>query len=1041
VDDLVLAIGRVDLDAGCMTLHDGSTRRLTPQDCSLLAYLGARPHQDVPRDTLMTEVLGYAPSVTSRAVDDAMKRLRAKVERVPSRPFHLVSVRSVGYRFVPLDTNLDPNWVRLGQREIDVSRLMVRGPDGERTPLSSHEGRLLEVLLRHDGRPVKTADLLAEVWGIRDLSQRRIVNKLVYRLRAKLEDDPSQPHHLRTIRGRGLALDVSARPAPRVEGGTSCPRPSVEVLGRDELVRACRERLQAPGALVSLHGPAGIGKSTLAFATVDGWPGTVRYADLEGVRARDDVLAVLGAAIGADQDASGDDSLGPLGDALSDSPELLLVLDNAEAAVGTVSSLLEQIREVAPRLRTLVATRRTLGLDREQVIEVGPLAPPDARRVFLARASDAGLDLDPDDARLDRVVDEVERIPLALDLAAGRLRLLGLDGLVAGLDAPLSVLTRADDAADSLARSLGRTWDLLGSEDRTRLAACTVISGGLTPMAAERVLRSVVGGSSLDGLERLVDFALLQRASDGRLHPYLGVQEFVRTRLGADWDAMRARVQRAYATWLAEQGAPRHLGFIPEPEATHRLLPELPGAQAVLAEDLEPLQAARIVVWLGPLLAAMGRRRQAMRLITRCRRTPGLPHQLDRCLLAFELRLLEALSRRGTVQQRFGQALERAREHGDLELEATVVARSLLHSVESASLAENRATAEVAHRLLESFPEPAAEAQLRSALGWLAFRSGDLDTAWMELQDALSIARTEGAEWLAARLCFNLAGMCHSEGRLEEAEAFLERVREPYRVAEVPFQADDPDDTLGLIRLEQGRLDEAVQLHQRVLEHHRHTGNRQGLAIQANRLGTLRANQGNLEAATRWFEQAHSAFQAIGNTARGAGARYNLGKLALTRDALDEAEAAFREARDVFQDMGRSVHTGICMGGLAEVALQRGEHEQAEALARDALTRLDRGRATRFAADVRGLLAEIVSTHDVEAALPLADEAVEALASLGAPPLLGAALCRRAMVLHRRGDREAARQSMEQARSLAEGEGAGPVQVRRMLARLEAEGT
>lgn len=766
----------------------------------------------------------------------------------------------------------------------------------------------------------------------------------------------------------------------------------------------------------------------------------MRYADLDGVTARDDVLATLGAAIGADQDAAGDDSLGPLGDALSDSPELLLVLDNAEAAVAPISSLLEEIHRAAPQLRALVATRRALGLDREQVIEVGPLAHPDARRVFLARAREAGLELDPDDARLDRVVEEVERIPLALDLAAGRLRLLGLDGLVARLDAPLSVLTREDDAADSLARSLGRTWDLLGTEDRTRLAACTAVPGGLTPAAADHALRSVVDGSSLDGLQRLVDFALLHRASDGRLHPYLGVQDFVRDQIGDAWDAIRPRVQEAYAGWLAEQGAPRHLSALPDPETTRRLLPELPGAQAVVAGDLAPVQKARIAVWLAPLLAAVGRRRQAMRLITRCRRAADLPAGIDRSLVAFEMRLLQDLSRREVAHRRIAAAIEEARSAGDLELESVLVARQLRHGVESATLTESRALAETARGLLDAFPEPTAEARLRRAIGWLAFRSGDLDAAWMELQDALSIARTEGADWLAARLCFNLAGMCHAEGRLEEAEAFLERVREPYQVAGVPFQSDDPDDTLGLIRLEQGRLDEAVKLHERVLEHQRHTGHREEVATQANRLGTLRANQGDLEAATRWFEQAYAAYEATGNTARGAGARYNLGKLALTRGALDEAEAAFRQARDVFEDMGRSVHTGICMGGLAEVELLRGEHGHAETLAREAVARLDRGRATRFSADVRGLLAEIVSARNVEEALPLAREAVDALSSLGAPPLLGMALCRLALVQRRSGDPDAASQSIEEARSLAEGEGAGPVQVRRMLARLESRG-
>lgn len=1033
---LVLAIGRVDLGSGQLLLTDGEDRALTTQDCALLAYLGARPNEDVPRDTLLTEVMGYAPSVTSRAVDDAMKRLRAKVERVPSRPFHLVSVRGVGYRFVPLHSNVDPNVVQLGSRRVDLGRLTVHGPDGEQTPLSSHEGSLLEVLLRHEGRPVKSADLLAEVWGIRDPSQRRVVNKLVYRLRAKIEDDPSDPHHLRTVRGRGLALDATARAAPRQQGGTPCPRPAVEVLGRDDLRARCAALLAVPGALVALHGPAGIGKSTLALAVADRWSGADRYADLEGVRDRDALLGALAAAVGADEDAL--ESGSGLGAALTDSSDLLVVLDNAEASTDALQALLSDLRGTAPQVRWLIATRHLLGHPDAQIVEVGPLAHPDARRLFLERAADAGVQLDPDDPRLNHVVDEVNRIPLALDLAAGRLRLLGLDGLVSRLDEPLSVLARADDSEDSLARSLGRTWALLTPEDRSRLAACAALPGGLTPIAAERVLSAVAPGSALDGLQRLVDFAVVRRAHDGRLHPYLGVQEFARTRLGTDFSRVRDQAWSAYAAWLAEQGAGGHLFFGPAPARVARLVPEVPGALGALDRALPADQVARILSWVVPVLKMLGRPRQALRLLSSHRATCAeAPYATTRHLLAIELRLLGGHGRADVVSRRYEEGIARARDRDDVELYAVLLGQDLHRAAEVASQADNQARADAARALLDEFPPPRAEAHLRNALGWLAFRSGDLDTAWMELQDALSIARLEGDEWLACRLRYNLAGMCHAEGRLEEAEAFLEEVRLPYTQAGVPFAADDPDDLLGLIRLEQGRLHEAQQLHLRVLEQHRHTGNRGSVGIQANRLGTLCANLGDIDGATRWFEQARSAFQAMGATARMAGARFNFGKLALLRHDWDGAEAAFLEAHAVFDEMGRLVHTGLCLGGLAEVAWGRQQAEAAEEHAREGLDRLERGRATRYAADVRSLLAEIVSVRDPAEALPLAEDAVESLQAMGVHPLLGVALCRLALVQQRLGRHQDARATADLARATAEEAKTDPLTVQRLLKQLE----
>ena len=81
-----LTTGTLDLRTGALALFEQPPVQLTDQELGLMRHLVARPEEDVTRDALLVEVLGYRPGVQSRAVDDAMKRLRGKVERLPARP-------------------------------------------------------------------------------------------------------------------------------------------------------------------------------------------------------------------------------------------------------------------------------------------------------------------------------------------------------------------------------------------------------------------------------------------------------------------------------------------------------------------------------------------------------------------------------------------------------------------------------------------------------------------------------------------------------------------------------------------------------------------------------------------------------------------------------------------------------------------------------------------------------------------------------------------------------------------------------------------
>jgi len=1018
VEALDLAIGTVDLGMGQLRLQDGRHRELTPQECALLEYLARRPHVDVSREELLTEVLDYAPGVATRAIDDAMKRLRAKVERVPSRPFHLVAVRGIGYRFVPLEEAPSARRFALGERMVDLDRLVVEAEGEAPVTLSDHEGRLLEVLHARRGRPIPTLDLLRQVWGIHDPGQRRVVDKLVYRLRAKVEEGRSQ-RFLRTIRGRGLALVVEGTaPVRSVTPGVPCPPPDGPVVGRDPLVDDVLAAIHDPGSLVTLHGPAGAGKSTVARAVAARWSGHVGYADLEPHRTEAAIRSALARAVGAD--AAPEESPGRLHDALRIMDDVLVVLDHAEVALDPLGTVLRSIRAAAGKPRFLVTSRHPLAVPGEHIVTVEPLARDAAIELFVARAAAAGVALDPSDDRLHTVVEEVDRIPLALDLAAGRLRLLGLEGLVARLDRPLQLLQDAR-THDGLRQSIARTWEALTDVDRTLLAACSQLPGAFSPDAAEHVCRAVTdeGPEMLDSLQRLVDFALLKRAPDGRLVPFLGVSEYVAEALRDELTALAPRVRAGHLEWLASLGELSEPFWGPDPVHVARLAAEIPSAVAVLADPqpVPPPIHARIVVWLAPVLTLKGQSRQARALLRRVG-APDLDPELHAHL---ELARFRGATGEGpdALDEIVQRLVAHARAHGQSEIE-TIARSEWIRQAVDAGRSDLDAQLALLDERMADLPTPVAEAHACAARGWVWFRRGDLDRAWSELQEALTLARLAPSPWLVSRTCYNLAGVCRFEGRLAEAEAFLEQSRGPFEEARIPYRTHDPDDMLGLIRVEQGRFAEARALHEGILQRSRQTGQRMISALQANRLGTIAGSLNDTEAAMRWFEEARRGFLSLGEHARAVGAAYNLGEIALQSGRLDDAETNFQGALAGFREMGREVHAGMSLGGLGRVALARGEPDTAEPMLTEALAAMEAGRARRQAAELRSCLAQARTTRDPAGAVALARQAVDALQGLGPTPTLGAAWCRYGLASLAAGDPATATEALARAEALVE---------------------
>ncbi len=308
-------------------------------------------------------------------------------------------------------------------------------------------------------------------------------------------------------------------PAPR----SNLPVPSSELIGRDDSVTEIRARL-GTARLVTLTGPGGVGKTRLAVETAaglaDAYAGGVWMAELAALDRStlpdltETVTAVLDVR---DMPGAPAAPLDRLAAALG-GRRLLLVLDNCEHVVEDAAALADGLLRRVPGIRILATSREPLGLAGEVVWAVPPLAQESAVRLFAARARAASRGFRMDETTADAVAELCRRLdglPLALELAATRVRSLGVDKLVERLDDRFRLLGTGHRGAPARQRTLTAmidwSWDLLGEPERAVLRRLAVHADGCTVEAAEEVC---AGGDVdeldvMDLLVRLVDRSLV----------------------------------------------------------------------------------------------------------------------------------------------------------------------------------------------------------------------------------------------------------------------------------------------------------------------------------------------------------------------------------------------------------------------------------------------------------------------------------------------------------------------------------------------------
>ena len=374
---------------------------------------------------------------------------------------------------------------------------------------------------------------------------------------------------------------LRAEPAPRPRG--NLPAEVSSFVGRDADVRAVRDLIRQH-RLVTLTGPGGSGKTRLSVevgssheaAEPDGvWrvelapvtdPAEVPQAILTALGLRSQVLLARPTKIG--QFESSVESLDPmvrLSDALA-GKELLLILDNCEHLVAAAADVADTLLRAAPRLRLLATSREPLGIPGEQLWPVEPLALPPADadpgvaagypavRLLLDRA--AGFSLDAGNTEpVVRICRALDGMPLAIELAAARLRTLPVDVLASRLADRFRLLTGGSRTAlprhQTLRAVVDWSWDLLSEPERALWRRFAIFHGGADVTAVERVC-----DADIDLLGALVDKSLLV-LSGGRYRMLETIREYGIERLAEAGETERMRVAQArYLLELTTEAEP-----------------------------------------------------------------------------------------------------------------------------------------------------------------------------------------------------------------------------------------------------------------------------------------------------------------------------------------------------------------------------------------------------------------------------------------------------------------------------------------------------
>lgn len=755
-----------------------------------------------------------------------------------------------------------------------------------------------------------------------------------------------------------VVLEPSAAPAAvLVPMAGNLPSRTTTFLGR----RAERERLDrllSEGRrLITIVGPAGSGKSALAVNHAQRrrtLPSAARWlADCANAQTPEEVCAIVAAVL--DVSLTQEDGATQVGEALRGRGVLVLILDNLEQAARCAGPLLKGWLAQAPELRLIATSRLALRAQGEQLFPVEPLSVPKVGgealalvqaypsvQLFVARARlvKPSFDLTPQNTDdIAAIVRELDGLPLAIELAAARVRMMSLRTILQRLNRRFDLLGGRRDGehtrGSTLRGALDGSWELLRDEERRGLLQCSVF-GGPFPLAGVELVIEASGESdvwAIDIVEALVDHSLLRQVpgEDGDRFELLSTVRAYAQEILATLPEDKERYEALHGEFYAEIAAPERLALLEGVQGSavlHSLLSNRENLRIAAGRALRrgtrdvAVPTVRALVAVAELHGPVG---PTLALLVRARALPELSPRDNGWLLYDRARLHLAAGRPSDAEDDLLAVIEQAEELSDSPLMADALRRSGVAARRRSKLERAGALASRARELHVALGDAPAAAVDLNLVANVAFARGAHAEAADGYERALSELRSVANRRELGVTLGNLGTTRMVRGDQEGARtAFVEALA---ALSETGHRRGESIHrmSLGMLERRAGRLAEAAEHFERALETTRHMGDPrlEGRALAGGAQVAL--EQGKLEEARAGYEAAVALHEASRNTRSRALAVGNLGEVLLRLGLAEEAATHLREGASECAAMGMSAPSGAFLGGLAEAEATLGD--------------------------------------------------------------------------------------------------------------------